>query len=799
MRRSSASLLCIAVLALSLPSAGLAATARVAKASGAWSDPATWGGPVPERGDKVEIPQGISVSLDTSTPSLGGVQVDGTLSFAPRDLDLTAAWIMVHGTLEVGTADQPFQHRAAITLTGSGKENVMDMGTRFLGVMGGNLELHGRKIKGWTRLARTAEGGSRSIELLRPMPWRPGDRIVIASSSYWSTHDEERTITNVSGSTVELNEPLRRRHWGELQTFDGRTVDERAEVGLLTRNVVIRGADDSDDEGFGGHVMIMEGGEARIEGVEFDRMGQRLLLRRYPVHFHMEGRAETSYLKRSSIHHSFNRCMTIHGTHGLQIKNNVCFDHAGHGIFFEDGVETDNKLIGNLVLGTRSVEDGLLPTDERAASFWITNPDNIIRNNVAAGSEGTGFWYALPEHPTGLSENDGVWPRRTPLAEFKGNVAHSNGNVGLNVDDGPDENGNTTSTYYRPLEDPSDEESDTVPVYFDNFTSYFNRDRGIWLRGENHFVRNAVLADNRAGATFASSESWLVDSLVVGETANPGTVEDWEDTGPNGRALPFFWEPETPIIGYEFYDGRVGTKDTTFVNFRHNSLRRSGALGYLAPNAFSISPQNSASGVRLVDANPVYLADPEAGMDGDQAKVFIDTDGSVTGTAGRAVVVNNPFLLTDDCKYQTQWNAHVCPTEYVSLMVGANNSNAIKPVKLKRSDGVEQRLMGCCDDSDDAWTSAFPDQTYRVAYNGGTPRNGRFVLYGGRGRWVQLTIPVDSAYKVTRWGRALRDVDGLDLLRSTDDSAYYFDQGSGLLHVKIFGHGDWEEVRIERS
>jgi hypothetical protein len=38
------------------------------------------------------------------------------------------------------------------------------------------------------------------------------------------------------------------------------------------------------------------------------------------------------------------------------------------------------------------------------SSFWITNPDNIYRDNVAAGSDSTGFWFAFPEHPTGKFE-----------------------------------------------------------------------------------------------------------------------------------------------------------------------------------------------------------------------------------------------------------------------------------------------------------------------------------------------------------------------------------------------------------
>jgi cell migration-inducing and hyaluronan-binding protein len=766
-----------------------------------WSDPATWNGSVPAAGQKVTIPSNATVVLDTDTASLTGLQIDGTLRFAERDVELTSKYVIVHGTLRIGSADNPFKPGAVITLTGAESEqDVMDMGTKVLGVMGGTLDLHGRKTKGWTRLAATAQPGATQIELASAPNWRAGDRIVIASSDYWRHHDDEATIVSRSGTTVQLDRALTYRHWGELQTFAGQTVDERAEVGLLTRNIVVRGDDSSTEGGFGAHTMIMEGGIARIEGVEFTNVGQRKRLRRYPVHFHMDGDAPGSYLKRSSIHHSFNRCVTVHGTNRLKIQGNVCFEHVGHGFFLEDGAETDNVITGNLGLGTKSLDNGLLPTDRNPATFWITNPDNIVRNNVAAGSDGFGFWYALPEHPTGLSNRPDIWPRRTPLGAFDNNVAHSNGDRGLNVDSGPRPDGETEATYYSPREIPGDGESADVVARFDHLTAYMNRDRGVWLRGENHVVSNAVLADNRSGATFASSESFLENSLVVGETANKGMTEDWEDAGINGRALPFFWEPDVQITGFEFYDGRVGVKNTTFVNFKENSLRPSGALGYLAPDAFSIDPKNFAEAVTFVDSTPVYLATPEAGMDGDMAKVFIDKDGSVTGTAGKAVVVDNPFLHQVGCQARPAWTAYVCPNDYVSMYVstGGDDPSYIKPLTLTRDDAVTQTLMGCCDDSTDVVTSIIPNRAYGVNFNSATPSDVRFVLWRGSGKWLQVSLPMTGSFTVKRWGWAIPQVQSLEALAKQTESSYFYSSTTSKLHLKIVAEDtDWEEIRIK--
>ena len=142
----------------------------------------------------------------------------------------------------------------------------------------------------------------------------------------------------------------------------------------------------------------------------------------------------------------------------LDIENNVTYNNIGHCFFLEDGVEHGNQFVHNLGILTKchpdapcvatnlapfgatdgtnfktagqDAKDVLLPSDNTASTFWITNPDNIYRDNVAAGSDATGFWFALPEHPTGKFEGTEIskatWPRRTKVREFKGNTSHSN-------------------------------------------------------------------------------------------------------------------------------------------------------------------------------------------------------------------------------------------------------------------------------------------------------------------------------------------------------------------------------------
>src|SRR4030095_292264 len=79
-----------------------------------WSDPATWPDrKVPAAGDKVTIATDKNVLLDVSPPALGGLTIDGKLSFANNaDLELTTEWIMLHGELEIGTEARPHTRKA---------------------------------------------------------------------------------------------------------------------------------------------------------------------------------------------------------------------------------------------------------------------------------------------------------------------------------------------------------------------------------------------------------------------------------------------------------------------------------------------------------------------------------------------------------------------------------------------------------------------------------------------------------------------------------------------------------------
>jgi hypothetical protein len=95
------------------------------------------------------------------------------------------------------------------------------------------------------------------------------------------------------------------------------------------------------------------GAIGRIENAEFRYSGQPKILGRYPIHFHLNSEVYDSYVKGNSIHDSNARCITIHGVSYLRVLNNVGYNANGHNIFLEDGIETNNIIQHNLMIGAK--------------------------------------------------------------------------------------------------------------------------------------------------------------------------------------------------------------------------------------------------------------------------------------------------------------------------------------------------------------------------------------------------------------------------------------------------------------
>lgn len=94
-----------------------------------------------------------------------------------------------------------------------------------------------------------------------------------------------------------------------------------------------------------------------------------LTLCSYCTHYHMGGTRPDSYIRSNSIHHSFQRATTVHGTNHLTVANNVAYEVLGHTYFVEDGAEEFNVFDANLGISTQKLFFGIA-SDSKPATFW---------------------------------------------------------------------------------------------------------------------------------------------------------------------------------------------------------------------------------------------------------------------------------------------------------------------------------------------------------------------------------------------------------------------------------------------
>lgn len=761
--------------------------------TGYWSDARFWAGlglSKPQEGQDVTIPAGVRVILDESPPPLGGVTVLGELEFARKDLSLTVRYLMVHGpgALRIGSEEAPFTHRAVITLSGppSDEDVMLGMGTKFLGaMMGGRLEIIGENRVAWTKLAQTAPAGTTQIRLVEPVDWRVGEEVVIASTALDPHQAEVRTIRAVQGTLVTLDRPLAYGHFGELQTFAGRVLDERAEVGLLSRNIVIQG-DDNQAEGFGGHVMVMGASpsrretnpalrsHARVRGVEFRRLGQFNRLARYPFHWHYNGDSSGDYLENSSFHSNFQRGVVVHSTDNVLVRNNVLYGTLGHSVMTEDGSEQGNRFERNLVVLTRAFP--YLPSnpiqeaqnDHKAASFWIKGPSNAFVGNAAAGGEFTAFWF------------DNVGAVDASRFEFRDNVIHSY-LLGKAIG-APGNTGDLGALWIT-----GDRAAPRVhgPFLLQGLTIYKTRS-ALWANpvgdpaGEVQMeVRDAVLADNGV----AIGSHGIRDSLIVGKSAN------LDAEGEIGR------------LGVQEYGGTTTLENVTFVNFGP------GTSAIATRNCFREGPNMVVEGLRWVDAQFSLC-------NGSSDLSILDRDGSLSGTGRMGVVVpaapGSQAMYTQACALIAGVNARVCPVwEYFNLLLETDRffrSYAPDAPSLLRDDGVVQ--SGSDISNPPFYWTLIEGQRYTLQTDLTRWQYVRLRLYpkyknyDGVPRAAVVVLPSSTpAFTVYRCALELQrpgtqcaektelaPLGGLAELESASQPAYHYDAAAGRIYLKLFTH-----------
>ncbi|XP_053415184.1 fibrocystin-L isoform X2 [Nycticebus coucang] len=706
-----------------------------------WSSNFSWGGKSPpEEGSLVVITKGQTILLDQSTPVLKMLLIQGgTLIFDEVDIELQAENILITdgGILQIGTEASPFQHKAVITLHGHLRSPELPVyGAKTLAVRAGTLDLHGLPIPViWTHLAHTAKAGERTLILQEAVTWKPGDYIVIASTGHRHSQreNEKSTIASISadGMNITLTNPLNYTHLGITVTLpDGTLFEARAEVGVLTRNILIRGSDnvewnnkippcpDGFDTGefatqtclqgkfgeeigsdqFGGCIMFhapVPGANTvtgRIEYVEVFHAGQAFRLGRYPIHWHLLGDLQfKSYVRGCAIHQTYNRAVTIHNTHHLLVERNIIYDIKGGAFFIEDGIEHGNILQYNLAIFVQQ-STSLLNDDVTPAAFWVTNPNNTIRHNAAAGGTHFGFWYRMNNHPDGPSYDRNICQKRVPLGEFFNNTVHSQGWFGLWIFEEyfPMQSGSCTSTV-------------PVPAVFNSLTTWNCQKGAEWVNGGALQFHNFVMVNNHkagietkrilapyVGGWGEASGAMIKNAKIVGHL-------DELDMGSGfctakGLVLPF--------------SAGLTVSSVHFMNFDRPNCA---ALGVTSITGVC---HDRCGGWSAKFADIQYFHTPnKAGFRWEHEMVLIDTDGSLTGYKGHTVIPHSSLLDPSRCTQEAEWSigfpGSVCDASVSFHRLAFNKPS---PVSLLEKDVVLSDSFGA---------SVVPFQKKRLTHTSG--------------------------------------------------------------------------------
>lgn len=466
-------------------------------------------------GSTVSIPSGLNIEGMLYFPSSSNVVIETTHIFVQGKLKMDPPGVSSASSnsirIRVVGTDEQYLHPHEENAASCDEQIGCKVGQKAFVVAGGQLDINGihdsdcpsfthlkaKPSATQIQIEENTQDSSTSTATMATDCWGVGDEILITNTkgAVRGFNDQlVRTIAAVDKNTGTLtfseaiNPPL------VTTEMDPNTASE---VASLSRKIVFEGEGDPSAL-HGGHLMIFHTPNViqHLEGVEFRNFGQQGTIGRYPIHFHMSNRVAGSIVRKNVIRQSNQRCVVIHGSHGVIIEDNVAFDTFGHCYITEDGAEIDNYFIGNLGARTKGIPDAatfLGTSDKFASTYWITNPMNHYIGNVAAGSPGSGFWFELrgvrgDSKPLYPNAN----PKKSPLYTFRNNISHSNGDMGIR-------------TYAPGFQPPT-------PAFFESIKCYQNRNN-LFIHGTSNLkVVNSFFANGNGILYFGNGGGNFIEN-----------------------------------------------------------------------------------------------------------------------------------------------------------------------------------------------------------------------------------------------------------------------------------------------
>jgi hypothetical protein len=220
--------------------------------------------------------------LDRSPPPLGRVVVEGTLLVNRSSVNISAVYIEIKGgTFIIADLDSDgnvigaYSGNCTINLLGTnarltrvfgsdpretpeiklGRQAVR-LGAGVIGVFG-TFAAIGKPVQhAWVRLAATAVAGQEFLVLETSVDWAVGSEISISPTDFEPHEAEIHTIGAVEtrlfnqklSTVLNLTRGLQFSHYGGAwEVYGSRRMRMRAEVALLSRNIVIRGEGEGEE------------------------------------------------------------------------------------------------------------------------------------------------------------------------------------------------------------------------------------------------------------------------------------------------------------------------------------------------------------------------------------------------------------------------------------------------------------------------------------------------------------------------------------------------------------------------
>lgn len=188
------------------------------------------------------------------------------------------------------------------------------------------------------------------------LDWKTGDQIAIAPTNYDYLASDYAIVSTYDATTgnLEVDRSLTYYHWGaSTSTAATYSVDMRAEVVLLSRNIKIQG---QDVEGWGGQILtsdfleengVWRNGITLMDNVEIYNCSQ-VDTQKAALRFD-SSLSGYSKISNSAIHHGLGWGLMMTNAANVVLQNNVIFDFStiGGNIMTSNNITIDGNLFFN--------------------------------------------------------------------------------------------------------------------------------------------------------------------------------------------------------------------------------------------------------------------------------------------------------------------------------------------------------------------------------------------------------------------------------------------------------------------